>query len=196
VDREAVLKLLVRWQVRSAVALFAYNRAANRCRTWDSRIGFVVAALTALIGTSVFATLQEDVSTQARIAVGLVSVVAAIFSSVQAFAGLGQRTEEYERAARRYGTVRRRLEIAQQSVPAQEPELSRFLDELRQELDAAAENSPNAPARVRNKVRAEMEGEFPWWTRLGRKLRGLPPPAKLGPGEVKDREETGPLTGA
>ena len=195
-DEVAVLKLIARWQHRAAVALFSYNRAANRCRTWDTRIGFVVAVLTALIGTSVFATLQEDVSTGARIVVGLVSVAAAIFSSVQAFAGLGQRTEEYERAARRYGIVRRRLEIAQQSLPADHGARLEFLEQLKRELDAAAEDSPNAPTRIRNRVRREMEGEFPWWTRLSRRLRGLPAPTKLGPGEVRGKEETGPLTGA
>jgi hypothetical protein len=53
-------ELLADWQERAMLALFAYNRAANRCKSWDTRVGGVVAVLTAVIGTAIFATVNDD----------------------------------------------------------------------------------------------------------------------------------------
>lgn len=194
-DQDEALSVIRLWQRRAAVSLYAYNRAANRCRRWETRLGACVAALTALIGTSVFATLREQVGTGARIALGTLSVAAAMMSSVRTFAGLGQRVEQYERAARRYGVVRRRLELAQISLPDSDPALMALLESLEADLNAAAENSPNASARIRDRVRREMAGEFPWWTRIASRLRGLPAPSRLGAGVIRGEEPSGPVTG-
>lgn len=175
-DLEALLR---EWQSRAALALFAYNRAANRARRLHVTLGGTVAALTAAIGTSVFATLEQDVGTAARIVVGLVSVSAAVLAGVQAFASLPARIDDYERAARRYGDLRRRIELTRARAQVDES----TLEELRRALSDAAENSPNAPPSIWNRTRREMRGEFAWWHRVRARLAGRPAPSRLGSGE-------------
>jgi hypothetical protein len=169
--------LLATWQERALLALFAYNRAANRCRTWNTGIGLVVAVLSAVVGTSVFASFGQSVSTRAKILVGSISLLAAVMSGIQAFAALPQRIDEYEKAARRFGIIRREIEQIRTLTPASqiENELSR----MRAALDAAAEVSPNAPRNIWNKTRRHVKGEYTWWEVLLRRLRGLPVPTSL-----------------
>lgn len=107
-----VQRLLFGWERRATRALVAFNRAASRCRTWDVLLGGGSALLTAAVGTAVFVSLEHSISMSARIAVGLVSVVAALLAGLKTFAGLPGRTEEYERAARLYGRLCREIEQA------------------------------------------------------------------------------------
>lgn len=175
--------LLREWQSRAALALFAYNRAATRCRAWDTRLGGIVAILTAVVGTSVFATLENAVSTAARIVVGIVSVAAATVAGVQAFATLSKRAYEYERAARTFGSLRREIEETRWLLLDDPGAQGKQVPALRVRLDDAARDAPNAPPRIWNRARREMKGEFTRFERLTRSVRGLPPPSILGSGE-------------
>jgi hypothetical protein len=175
--------LLREWQSRAELALFAYNRAASRCRSWDTRLGGLIAVLSAIVGTSVFATLQNDVSVGAKIAVGMISVVAAVVAGVQAFATLSKRAYEYERAARVFGSLRREIEEARSLLRNDPNMMAARVLELRLMLDDAAKDSPNAPPRIWNRARREMKGEFTGTEHLVRWARGLPPPSTLGSGE-------------
>lgn len=176
-------QLLAEWQSRAALALFAYNRAASRCRAWDARLGGLIAVLSAIAGTSVFATLESGFGTAERIAVGLISVTAAVVAGVQAFAALSKRAYEYERAARRFGSLRREIEEARWLLHDDQASLSARVSVLRTMLDDAARDAPNTPPRIWNRARREMKGEFTRAERLVRRIRGLPPPAVLGSGE-------------
>jgi hypothetical protein len=177
--------LLREWQSRAALALFAYNRAASRCRAWDTRLGGLIAVLSAIVGTSVFATLQNDVSVGAKIAVGMISVTAAVVAGVQAFATLSKRAYEYERAARIFGSIRREIEETRWLLHGDPDVTAARVSELRLRLDEAARDAPNAPPRIWNRARREMKGEFTGTERLIRRVRGLPPPSTLGTGEFK-----------
>jgi len=173
------------------LALFAYNRAANRCLVWDVRIGGCVAILTALVGTSIFATLDEEPGLVAKIAVGLVSVTAAVASGIQAFAGMPQRIEDYLKAARRYGAIRRDIEQLRAAGPSGGPIAHAELTRIRRSLDDAAESSPNAPRRVWERTRRHMKGEFTYLERLADRIRGLPPRDQLGlhPDDLRHTED-------
>jgi hypothetical protein len=170
------------------LGLFAYNRAATRSHTWNARLGLLVAILTAVVGTSVFATLQEDVSLSARISVGLISLLATVLAGVQVYAKLPEAITEYEKAARRFGAVRREIEEARLRLSSlNEDEVLVLVATLRGRLDQVAEESPNAPGRLWERTRRHVKGEYTWWERLGVRLRGLPPPRALQSVEVNVR---------
>jgi hypothetical protein len=143
----------------------------------------LIAVLSAIVGTSVFATLENDVSTAARIAVGLTSVAAAVVAGVQAFATFSKRAYEYERAARTFAALRREIEEARWLLHGDPETLTARVPMLRTKLDDAARDAPNAPPRIWNRARREMKGEFTRTERLARGIRGLPPPSVLGAGE-------------
>jgi hypothetical protein len=63
-------------------------------------LGVPVVVLTTFVGTSVFATLQEDVNTSLRILVGAVSVFAAVLASLQTFLRYPERAEKHRIAGK------------------------------------------------------------------------------------------------
>lgn len=177
---EPLKALLGEWTIRARLALFTYNRAASNCRTWDSLIGGTATILTAAVGTAVFATLKNEISTTSRVIVGTVSILAAILSALGVFAALPKRIEQYEAAARRFGAVRRELEQALAKIAVNGTVDMGLLDELRERLNSAAESSPNAPRRIWNRTRRHIKGDYTSWERTIRKMVGRNPPGPLG----------------
>lgn len=163
------------------LALFSYNRAANRCRNLNTGIGLIVAILSAAVGTSVFASLGQSVSGLIKVIVGAVSLLAAVMSGIQVFAALPQRIEEYEKSARRFGVIRRQIEQTRLSLETVNAiELKAEMDRIRTSLDSAAEASPNAPRKIWEKTRRHVKGEYTWREVGLRRVRGLPTPVALG----------------
>ena len=164
------------------LASLAHARSANRSADWDLRLGIVGAALTAVVGTAIFASIAHDVSTVARIIAGNVSVIAATLTAVRTFAALGQRKEAYERASRRHSAVRRRIEVLRSRLAAGEDfDVWAEVEEIRKAGDQeAAADSPNASPRMFDRTRRELKNELTWWDKLRRRAVGLPSSSALG----------------
>lgn len=172
--------LLEEWRSRVEHALFAHSAAADRARRWNTRIGVAAAILAAVTGSAIYASLRSDISLTARVALGSVSLLAAILASVQAFARLGERVEDHERASRRYGALRRRIELEVECPPSDAGERCVRLEAIRTGLDQAAEDSPNVPPRLWEKVRRHRKGQFTLLERVVPRIRGLPAPTSKG----------------
>jgi hypothetical protein len=141
----AVLKLLEDWDKRAAASSEVHYALAGRLAGRNIQLGVPVVVLTTIIGTSVFATLQEEVTTSWRIAVGVISVVAAVLASVQTFLRFAERAEQHRAAAENWAAIRR--EIAQKR--ALHPEYiatrgdpQKYLDGLRKRIDQVSAQSP------------------------------------------------------
>jgi len=89
---------------------------------------------------------KEVIPVWAKLAVGLVSVTAAVLSSLQTFFNHSDRAEKHRASAARFGAVRRKLEIvfAKRSEGMEQKQV----ESLRQELDTLAEESLYVPAGV------------------------------------------------
>jgi hypothetical protein len=180
-SRHEVDLLLADWERRSLLAVLAHARSANRCATWNVRLGGLATALTAVVGTSIFATLQEDLSITARVIVGVVTIAAAISTAVTTFAALPARKEAYEQASRRHASVRRSIETVRTRLAAgKQFDVWAEIAELQVALDEAARGMPNASARIWDRTRRQLKGEFTWWEKLWCWARGLPPPRAIG----------------
>ena len=141
----AVLKLLEDWDKRAAASSETHYALAGRLAGRNIQLGVPVVVLTTIVGTSVFATLQEEVTTTWRIAVGTISVIAAVLASVQTFLRFAERAEQHRAAAENWAAIRR--EIAQKR--ALHPEYlaargdpQKYLDELRKRIDQVSAQSP------------------------------------------------------
>lgn len=166
-------ELLADWEQRSLLAVISHARSANRCATWDARLGSGATALTAIVGTSIFATLQDNVSITSRMVVGCLTIAAAVATAVLTFAALPQRKEAYERASRRHASVRRRIEVLRCRLAAgDESDIWTEIALIREELDAAGGGTPNASRRVWDRTRRHLNGDFTWWERVGRRAEG------------------------
>ena len=72
--------------------------------------GTSVVVFTTVVGTSLFATLDEQQSTEIRIVIGSISVAAAILAGVQTFLNFAARATQHVLAADWYASIRRRIE--------------------------------------------------------------------------------------
>jgi len=148
-----VLRLLSDWRARAIASSEAHYALATSLSRSNIRFGVPVVALTTLVGTTVFATLQQQVNVGVRIAAGMFSVLAAVLASLQTFLRFGERAEKHRVAAERWAAIRREIDEKLALHPtylASRGDPQQFLDQLRGKMDEASQQSPEL-------------GEHGWW---------------------------------
>lgn len=149
--------LLVDWRNRVNAAGRGHYILASRCRRNNVLLGIPVVVLSSVLGTSVFATLNEkDVSGGVRLVVGSISVLAAILAGVQTFLRYGERAEKHVIAADWYTAVRREIDqlLAQPPHPSGRPR--ECVDRLRKEISKVGQQSPEIDSRLWEKLCARF----------------------------------------
>ena len=108
-------------------------------------LGVPVVILTTFIGTSVFATLQDEIDTSLKILVGVISVTAAVLASLQTFLRFGERAEKHRVAGESWAALRREIDEMLALHPtylAARGDPKSYLDDLRKRMDDTAALSP------------------------------------------------------
>jgi hypothetical protein len=145
-----VLDLLRSTHDAAAVSQDAHYANATRLGRHNVWFGVPVVVLSTLVGTSVFATLQENVETSLRIVVGFVSVLAAVLASLQTFLRFQERGEKHRAAAEHWSQIRRETKQMLALHPdylAERSDPKTYLDALREKMDRVSAQSPEIGAR-------------------------------------------------
>jgi hypothetical protein len=74
-DRAEIVTILVKWMTRCRVSMFAYNMATDIATGRERYLGIPATVLSAVVATSVFATLSRDPSIGWRIATGTAALL-------------------------------------------------------------------------------------------------------------------------
>jgi hypothetical protein len=144
--------LLQSWHRRVAAAEAGHRVMADRMRRRYLMLGVPVVVLTTVVGTSVFASIQDStVPTWVRVLVGSVSILAAVISSLQTFLRYGMRAEGHRVAAIRYETLRRDMAAVLAIPRASRTEPLRQLNSVRERMDRYAKESPTIGEREWNR---------------------------------------------
>jgi hypothetical protein len=124
-----------------------HSAACDHYQRLDALYGVGSTVLTALVGSTIFVTLQNTASEAVRIIAGLVAATAAVASGIQTAAKYSQLAERFRQASRHYAAVARRIDelLADPPAPA---DLKGTLDELRKSLDEVGALAPNVPPRI------------------------------------------------
>lgn len=136
-------------------------------------LGVPVVVVTALVGTTLFATISnnlEQVPRAWRLVVGGVSVSAAVLSAIQTFFSFGQRADWHVLAADWYMALRRRIEELRALPPEARGDAKQVLDDLRQQINKVSSEYPELRDRE--------------WARTIKEIGLQPAPA---PGEATPR---------
>lgn len=142
---EPVLALLRDWQERAAVSQDAHYVRSTRLSRYNLLFGIPVVVFATIVGTSVFATLQENVVAGWRIAVGIVSVLAAVMASLQTFLRFQERAEKHRAAAELWAAIRREIDQMLALHPeylAERSDPKAYLDQLRGRMGEVSAQSP------------------------------------------------------
>ena len=139
--------LVLAWLRRARESQLAHYEMANRLTKQNIFMGVPVIVITAMVGTSAFASVVADlVPVWAKIAAGSASVLAAVLASLQTFFKFSERAERHKIFGAKFGAIRRELETLYSSGRAAEE--SNFIGVLREKLDRLAEEAPSVPAEI------------------------------------------------
>ena len=155
---DATEGLLREWHDRTAAARSAHYLLASRMRRRNLGVGVPAVIFSAVVGTSLFATLSDaNLARPLRVVIGVISVMAAVLAALQPFFGFSQRAERHVIAADWYSAVRRQLEelIALPSGERGPPK--ECLDGIRKEMSKIGQQAPEIGEHLWSKV-AEKHG--------------------------------------
>ncbi|MBD3341192.1 MAG: SLATT domain-containing protein [Candidatus Lokiarchaeota archaeon] len=149
--------ILLIWLNRNRRNQIAHRQAAKHYHRRHIFLGVTVIALTTIVGTSVFTTLERQVDIRLQIVVGLISLSAAVFSALQTFLRFGERSDKHRIAAARYGSVRRKIEHII-SITYENPKYqNKVLTSMREQMDQLATDSPEIPEFVWKRTHVKIE---------------------------------------
>lgn len=134
-------ELLIRWQQTIRRLQLEHELASRYYEKLNWKLGVPVVVLTAIVGASIFGTLQETGLLYIKIITGFLSVSTVILSSLQTFLGFGDRAAGHKTAADRLGELAK--EAQEVLVCGLEDEkLREFLTDLRSRWDAVSKEAP------------------------------------------------------
>lgn len=148
-------RLLRDWHNRAAAAAMAHYTLANRCRRRNVLLGVPVVVFSTVVGTSLFATLNEaSVDSNVRLAIGTISVLAAVLAALQTFLRFAERAERHVLAADWYAAIRRGTAEVLALPPAARQPPTTYLPGVRKEMSKIGQQAPDIGAPVWAKVAA------------------------------------------
>ncbi|MES2442318.1 MAG: SLATT domain-containing protein [Pseudomonadota bacterium] len=115
-------------------------------------LGVIVVVFSAIVGTSLFASLTSSADWRVTFATGLLSLAAATLSALQTFFGFADLQARHKRAAAGYSMCRRQIEM----LVARHPDVTSIevplagLAQIVLKLDELDEQSPTVPDPVYN----------------------------------------------
>ena len=153
-EPEDANELLRGWLLHAHKGRDRHALTARRCDQRRYLLGIPATFLSAVVGSSIFAALQQSPSRALQLTVGALAIATAILVSLQTFLDLGSRAERHRTAGVRYKAVIRQLEqlgIGTIKSGLNDP----VLTNIRQRLDALEEDMPVVPPAVYEQVEAK-----------------------------------------
>lgn len=150
------LQVLFQWYERTSVVAVGHYRSALRYSRLHFWIALPTVALSAVVGTAVFATLQQQSSFWLQFVVGAMSVLAAILTALQSTLRYQELAEKHRGAGAKYNALGREIELMMAL-----PEVnSAKVDDLRVRIDSLALESPHIPQAVHEHMQAKQVNQW------------------------------------
>lgn len=148
--------VLNEWYDRASVVAVGHYRAALKYSKLHFWIAMPTVALSAVVGTAVFATLQQQSCFWLQLGVGAMSVLAAILTALQSTLRYQELAEKHRSAGAKYNALGRELELMRTY-----PEISaEKIEDLRIRIDSLAFESPHIPQSVHEHMQAEKVNQW------------------------------------
>lgn len=137
------------------------QRVHYECGTHYSRLNYFLGIptiiLTVIVGTAVFASLDKAASENQKIWLGMVSIMAAVLSSLQTFLGFAQRADRHRLTGSKYGALRRSLEFLKTFPPDSPEKMQKELERVKKDMDDLAQNAPHVPSWLKRRIDNELK---------------------------------------
>jgi hypothetical protein len=146
---EDIRALAERYRLLVQRSNWGHYDAAKRADGRSRILGTSSAALGAIVGTSIFATVQSSPSVDWRITAGILITGAALLGALQTFLDYAGRAAEYRTAGAAYGRLRREFDmfLLKVSTSRDRAQLMEDLSVLCRHIDEIGQQSPLIPQR-------------------------------------------------
>ena len=139
----------------------AHYLAADHYARLNRLLGIPVIIITALVGTTIFSTLEQNPNSWLKIIAGLVSLVGTVFAALQTSLGYAQTAEKHKTAGETYRSVQRRFEIFELKFKLAGPDnretAMNKLEDLVEKLEEVAKNFPTVSDKYYNIAKRELQ---------------------------------------
>ncbi|AFY39395.1 hypothetical protein Lepto7376_3166 [[Leptolyngbya] sp. PCC 7376] len=155
------LELLRKWYVRIRAAQSGHYRQALSYRRQHLYLGVPVVVLSAVVGTTVFATLN-DAETPAliKIILGSTSMLTAAIASLQTFLNYDALSEKHLAAATKLSAIKKEIE-EKMIVLTKDEEFTDFIEKVRLEWSSVTDEAPQISDKIWKKYCAKnTRGQF------------------------------------
>jgi hypothetical protein len=125
-DRYMQKKIAEEWAKGLRLSQVCHLRAAALNKKRNKKIGIPVVVLSTIVGTSIFATLENNPEIWIKAIVGVMSITAAVLSALQSFLKHAETADRHAVAATKYGELRRKIEGIMPQLPMDKNEWKQF----------------------------------------------------------------------
>jgi hypothetical protein len=152
-------ELLKYWQLNLQLFLRGHYAASVGCERKNLLLGAPTFILSAIVGTSVFSTLATEPTTEAKIAVGLTSMLVTVLAALQTFLRYSERGEKHRISGATFAALHK--EIGQLLVvsPIDEQKLGDAITSIRHRWDELSKESPTIPEKIWDRITTEQVPE-------------------------------------
>lgn len=147
-DWHAAEHLLKDWLRRARENQHTHFEASTYFNNLNWYLSLPVVGLTAILGTSAFASIQKDVGDEWKIAFGVLGLIAAALAAIQANLKFAERSERHQRVAAGYGSIRREIEETLVLPVSSRRSIPELLASVRSTLGHLASESPDVPRKI------------------------------------------------
>jgi hypothetical protein len=150
-----VSELIEQWRFRSHRVQLAHYECARRCESLHLWLGLPAIALSTLVGTAVFSSLEKSANVTLQIVVGLLSVLAAVLTGLQTFLRYGELADKHRIAGARFANLKHRIELLMTQPDG--PEVASQLVIIEEAWAGLREESPSLSSTVWRRIEREVK---------------------------------------
>jgi hypothetical protein len=159
-SQDDLLLSVERYRHNAAVVARAHSILWEQNSRWNRFFGIPVVILTALVGTAIFGTLQQDPGLHWRILAGGISILAAVLSALQTYLNYSEQAAKHE-AEGAYAEMRRRfdvlaIEMSQKGSNYDEEAIQEF-KRIVGDLSELNKKSPSVSEKIYDTARQQAE---------------------------------------
>lgn len=102
--------LLITWETDLRIACHGHYEAAVNSSRYNYYLGIPVIILSTIVGTAIFASLEENPETYLQILFGLLSMLSVVLASLQTFFKFSEKAEKHRKAGGLFASLLKELE--------------------------------------------------------------------------------------
>ena len=153
---------IVHTKLRAHRKARAHYLAAKKYGSLNALFGVPVIIITTAVGSSIFATILQQVGNGWKIFIGLASLAAAILAALQTFFNFSKRSEQHQDSGANYSKVYRKLSVLEIKAKEKTSNFDDIVSELEicnSLLDDIEQAAPDVPDSLYDRAVEEQKND-------------------------------------